>query len=115
MPGSRSWATMSSTVTDARIAIVWEFVVPVTSRARFEEAYGADGDWARLFSHAADFLGTELLADRERDGVYLTIDRWASADAFDRFKRDFGADYKRLDLSLEGLASCETRVGLFEG
>ena len=96
-------------------AIVWEFVVPAASRARFEAAYGPDGDWARLFRHAADFQGTELLRDGERDGVYLTIDRWASADAFDRFKRDFGADYRRLDAALEGLASCETRVGLFEG
>ena len=101
-------------MTDTPIAIVWEFVVPAANRTRFEAAYGADGDWARLFRHAADFLGTELLGDRERDGVYLTIDRWASAEAFDRFKRDFGADYSRLDAALEGLASCETRVGLFE-
>ena len=101
-------------MTDAPVAIVWEFVVPAANRARFETAYGADGDWARLFRHAADFRGTELLRDGERDGVYLTIDRWASADAFDRFKRDFGADYQRLDVALEGLASCETRVGLFE-
>lgn len=96
-------------------AIVWEFVVPAASRARFEAAYGPDGDWALLFRHAADFLGTELLRDHERDGVYLTIDRWVSAEAFDRFKHDFGADYQRLDAALEGLASCETRVGLFEG
>ncbi len=95
-------------------AIVWEFVVPTANRARFEATYGPDGDWARLFRHAADFLGTELLRDRERDGVYLTIDRWTSAEAFDSFKHDFGADYRRLDAALEGLASCETRVGLFE-
>ncbi len=88
--------------------------MPAANRARFEAAYGPDGDWARLFRHAADFRGTELLRDDERDGVYLTIDRWGSAEAFDRFKHDFGADYRRLDASLEGLASCETRVGLFE-
>ena len=99
---------------DGSIAIVWEFVVPAANRERFEAAYGADGDWARLFRHAAGFRSTELLRDREREGVYLTVDRWASAEAFDRFKQDFGADYQRLDASLEGLASCETRVGLFE-
>ena len=102
-------------MTEAPIAIVWEFVVPAGNRARFEQAYGAAGDWALLFRHAAGFLGTELLHDSERDGVYLTIDRWASVAAFDRFRHDFGADYRRLDAALEGLASCETRVGLFEG
>jgi len=101
-------------VTDAPIAIVWEFIVPAANRARFEVTYGPEGDWARLFRHAADFRGTELLRDGERDGVYLTIDRWASAEAFDRFKRHFGADYLRLDGALEGLASRETRLGLFE-
>jgi hypothetical protein len=45
--------------------------------------------------------------------VYLTIDRWPSAAAFDRFRQDFGADYERLDAVLEGLATRETRVGLF--
>lgn len=95
-------------------AIVWEFVVPAANRARFEDAYGPDGDWARLFRHAAEYVGTELLRDGEREGVYLTIDRWTSGDGFERFRRDFGADYERLDISLEGLASCETRVGLFE-
>jgi heme-degrading monooxygenase HmoA len=100
-------------VTDAPIAIVWEFVVPAANRARFETAYGADGDWAQLFRRAPDFLGTELLRDGERDGVYLTIDRWASAEAFGRFKRAHGADYERLDAALEGLAGSEARIGLF--
>ena len=36
-----------------------------------------------------------------------------AADAFDRFRQEFGDDYQRLDAALEGLASCETRVGLF--
>ncbi len=101
-------------VTEAPIAIVWEFAVPAANRARFEAAYGPDGDWARLFRHAAEFIGTELLRDSERKGVYLTIDRWASASALDRFKQDFNADYQRLDAALEGLASRETRLGLYE-
>jgi heme-degrading monooxygenase HmoA len=101
-------------VAEGPIAIVWEFAVPAANRERFEAAYGPDGDWARLFRHAAEFIGTELLRDCERKGLYLTIDRWASADAFERFKRDFGADYERLDAALEGLADRETRLGLFD-
>lgn len=78
------------------------------------EAYGSDGPWAQLFRRAPGFIETRLLHDMEDAGRYLTVDRWASHEAFEAFRRDFAADYSTLDRQLEGLASLETRLGAFD-
>jgi heme-degrading monooxygenase HmoA len=67
--------------------IVWEFRVRAGHEAVFEAVYGAGGDWARLFAKSPDHRGTELLRDASTPGRYLTIDRWASAEAFGEFRR----------------------------
>jgi heme-degrading monooxygenase HmoA len=67
-----------------------------------------------LFRQASGFVELKLLRCEDRARRYLTIDRWASATAFEDFKRLFVAEYQALDAQLEGLASTEVRVGAFE-
>lgn len=93
--------------------IIWEFTVASEQRAAFEAAYGSPGPWADLFGKAEGFLETRLLRDLERDGNYLTIDRWSSEAAFMAFKRDFAAAYDRLDRELEGTSENERRLGVY--
>lgn len=95
--------------------LIWEFVVPEMRIPTFETAYANDGPWASLFAKASGFEGTELLADADHPGRYLTIDRWESEADFATFKRDYSAEYAALDVQLEGLASTETRIGAFSG
>ena len=92
-------------------ATLWEFSVPSARRAEFEAQYGPAGPWAALFRQAPGYLGTELLRDRMDPQRYLTIDRWASADAWRDFRRRFAAEYERLDRELEGLATRESPLG----
>jgi heme-degrading monooxygenase HmoA len=93
--------------------IVWEFRVPPQRLADFEAAYGADGEWARLFAGADGFIEVELLKCLEQEGRYLTVDRWVSQAAFEAFRIQFSSDYKALDERLEGIAITETRIGAF--
>jgi hypothetical protein len=46
-------------------------------------------------------------------GSYLTIDRWASEDAFRAFRKDHDGDYETLDRSCDVLTSRETRIGAY--
>jgi len=94
--------------------IVWEFMVEEAQRAAFEAAYGPGGPWAELFARADGFLGLELLADPERPGRYLTLDRWRSAADAAAFQARFGEAYRALDAKLEGLAQDEVRIGAFD-
>ena len=95
-------------------ATVWEFSVKAARQAEFESHYGPDGSWARLFRKSPGYLGTELWHDRADEHRYVTIDRWASADAWKQFRAGFAADYERLDRECEGLTARETPLGEFK-
>ena len=81
--------------------------------AAFEAAYGPQGAWAKLFGTSPDYQGTELLRDAYIPGGYLTIDRWASEEAFRAFRKDHDAEYEALDRSSDALTSRETRIGAY--
>ena len=93
---------------------VWKFRPPAGGEDAFVEAYASDGAWAQLFGQAAGFLGTTLLRPVESDSWWLTIDRWESAQDFERFDREYGDTYRALDEELEGIAGEEEFVDTFE-
>ena len=95
----------------AGFTALWEFTVEAARRPEFETHYGPDGAWVRLFRRAPGYLGSELLHDRADPRRYLTVDRWESPEAWQAFRRQFGAEYERLDRELEGLASREAALG----
>ena len=68
--------------------VVWQFEIAEENVAAFEAAYGPDGSWAQLFRSSPEYRGTELLRDAYISGNYLTIDRWASENAFRAFRKE---------------------------
>jgi heme-degrading monooxygenase HmoA len=90
-------------------AIVWRYRVSPPSAVAFERAYGPEGAWVELFRGHPGFIGTELVRAAD-PGVYLTIDRWSSAIAYETFLRDAHAEYERLDAELASLTESEELV-----
>ncbi len=95
----------------AEHVLIWEFRVRADREAQFEETYGPAGAWVKLFRTAEGYLGTELLRDPEIRRRYLTIDRWASPEAFTRFREGHAAEYEALDARCEPLTEAETPLG----
>ena len=93
---------------------IWRFEIKAESRAPFEEIYGPDGAWARLFRQSPDYRGTKLLRDLSRPGRYLTLDHWSSREAFHVFKQEHATEYATLDKQCESLTEREAMVGEFE-
>jgi heme-degrading monooxygenase HmoA len=93
--------------------VVWQFEIAEEKIAGFEAAYGSEGAWAQLFRSSPDYQGTELLRDAYIPGAYLTIDRWASEEAFRAFRKAHDADYESLDRTCDSLTSRETRIGAY--
>lgn len=93
---------------------VWEFRVRGDRREEFERHYAPQGSWAGLFRRAAGYAGTELLRDRSDALRYLTIDRWASAEAYRAFRAEFAAPYAALDERCAGLTTHEAALGEYE-
>lgn len=94
------------------VAILWRYTVAPAQRPRFEEVYGAKGDWATLFGRSPEYLGTSLLCGI--DGEYLTIDNWRSAAAWEDFKGRFAEAYEALDAACDALTETEERIGIYQ-
>ncbi|PYX36512.1 MAG: hypothetical protein DMG75_10380 [Acidobacteria bacterium] len=90
-----------------------EFLVRASSQEEFARIYGSDGDWAVLFRRSREFCGTELLRDVETPRRYVTIDRWMSQAAWDSFLKNFGEEYRTLDVACERLNEEEPPLGSF--
>lgn len=93
--------------------VVWQFEIAAEKIAAFEAAYGPDGSWAKLFRNSIDYKGTELLRDAYIPGIYLTIDRWQSEEAFRAFRKAHDAEYEALDRACDELTAQETRIGAY--
>jgi len=89
---------------------VWQYDVPETSRTEFERAYGAEGDWAQLFSASDGFRGTELFGSTSDPGRYLTVDRFTDEAAWRTFLTEHREAYGRLDAATEALTADEREL-----
>jgi quinol monooxygenase YgiN len=91
---------------------LWRFRARPDRVREFEDAYGPDGPWARLFRGDPAFLGSDLF--RASDGRYLVLDRWGSEEAFLAFLDRQRAVYDALDARCAALTDEETPLGSVE-
>ena len=92
--------------------VIWEYEVRDGPEAAFEALYGADGAWVKLFGEHAGYLDTELLLG-EQARRYLTIDRWASAQAYTDFLDAAKVPYAQVDRLGEALTRSERCIGRY--
>lgn len=93
---------------------LWRYRVRPGSMAAFEAAYGPDGEWVRFFRQADGYLGTDLLRDEDTPRAYLTIDRWSSREAWQRFRSLRSHEWEAIDRRCQQLTEHEEEVGRFE-
>ena len=94
---------------------LWEFEVRPERLLEFEQHYGRDGAWARLFRQSNDYIETLLLKDISISGRYITVDRWRSKEAYLAFRSKFATQYNQLDNTFEQLTFRETPFGEYSG
>lgn len=104
---------LSPVVSTESFIYVWAYRVAPGSGVEFQQLYGPEGGWVRLFRQAPGYLGTDLYRDRDDEDRYLTIDRWESEEAFRAFRVRFAEEFERLDNAGEHLTLEETSLGEF--
>ena len=95
------------------IAIFWSFRPQMGREMEFESLYGPEGAWVELFRTAGGYLGSHLFKDEGDPGRYLTVDCWASRQAYDDFRRTRLPEYEALDRRCESLTEKEESLGVF--
>jgi heme-degrading monooxygenase HmoA len=99
---------------EPRYAYIWEFTVKKGCELQFEQRYGPEGEWARLFSRDMGYVGTELHRDINVPGRYVTIDHWISKEACDAFRVAWENEFQELDEACEALTMSERLLGSFD-
>lgn len=98
---------------NAPYTYIWEFEVPPETLDDFLAYYVPGGEWSQLFARSAGYLGTVLLNDRTRPFRYLTVDRWESETAYQRFLHDFREAYDEIDKRCQNLTTTEMSLGSY--
>jgi heme-degrading monooxygenase HmoA len=93
---------------------LWEFEVKPGSEELFEQAYGPEGAWVRLFRQDGRYRGTRLLRDAGAARIYVTMDMWDSRAAHQEFREKFAAEYEKLDAEFQGMTVREKHLGEFK-
>jgi hypothetical protein len=92
---------------------IWWYEVREGRELEFETLYGPDGGWAHLFRKSVQYLGTDLLRDRDKERGYVTIDRWESESAYRGFVVEHRDEFAELDRQGEQFTTKETPLGEF--
>lgn len=93
---------------------IWEFTVRPECEGAFLSLYGPQGAWVALFRTSPEYVDTRLLCDMARADRFVTVDRWTSREAFERFRASRAADFEAIDTSGERLTLSEHALGHFE-
>jgi len=86
----------------------WEFDVPPERAGEFAAAYGPEGPWVQLFKAGAGYLGTEL--SQTAPTRWMTIDRWETRAAYERFHATHADAYAALDERGASLTIAERKI-----
>jgi hypothetical protein len=92
---------------------LWEYRVRAECVPAFLRAYGAEGDWVRLFRQAPGYLRTELHRDLGDPARFVTIDYWESREALETFHGLVSVEWERLDARCAEWTLYERELGRF--
>ena len=93
--------------------VIWKYTVKPGKHGAFEKLYGPDGDWVKWFKTSSHYQSTELIKSTSSDSEYVTIDRWDSKQAYDRFYQDGKDRFEEIDEIGDSLTEEETLLGSF--
>lgn len=92
---------------------LWEFEVKSGCEELFEQAYGSEGEWVRLFRRDLRYRGTRLLRDVARERAYLTMDLWESQEGYEEFREKWALEYAEIDRKCEDLTLGQKCLGQY--
>jgi len=94
--------------------VVWKYTVSREKRDAFQNAYGKNGIWSKLFSTSDKYQGALLHQSMEEANTYFIIDQWVSQADYDHFMLNHNDTYQKISKLLEHLYDKEEKTGAFE-
>jgi heme-degrading monooxygenase HmoA len=92
--------------------IVWEYDVKPDQVAQFEQVYGPEGLWMKLFRNSVDHVATELYRSTAKPNRFVTVDCWRTRSSYENFRKTFAGEYAHLDEWCERIVEHERTLGV---
>jgi quinol monooxygenase YgiN len=96
------------------IQTIWDYEVRDNFIGQFKDAYGPDGEWAKLYKKCSGYIKTDLLQDLDNPNRFITIDCWQSHTALDSMIHIVAPEYEYLEKRCEAFTTSENHIGIFE-
>ena len=109
-PQAQSPGDRADAAPQREFVAVWRHRLKAGRTGAFMRAHGPGGSWENLFRKSEDYLGTELLQDNSDPLLFVTIDRWKSAKAYNEFRTANAAGYLALDTICSDLTEDEELI-----
>ena len=95
------------------IAIVWQFDVRPGQNARFEDLYGANGEWTAVNRRSRSYLGSSFLHDQNLASRYVMIEYWSEMLVYERHQANHHDDIDALTARRGELVATLEPLGIF--
>ena|SRR3990167_3249213 len=92
---------------------IWRFHVKEDNKKEFENLYGSCGTWVKLFEKDPTYIKTRLLHNIQDSNHYITIDYWATKEAYKLFCANNKKEFNEIDKQGEKLTEKEEFLGEF--
>ncbi|MFT5641994.1 MAG: heme-degrading monooxygenase HmoA [Cyclobacteriaceae bacterium] len=92
---------------------VWKYTVKEATKSEFEEEYGRQGTWFKLFEKTDNYMGLELLHSHTASQQYILIDRWTSREDYESFTTENREENDALSKRFSYLIENEENDGTF--
>jgi heme-degrading monooxygenase HmoA len=93
---------------------IWQYEVVKGKEKLFEQIYGPEGDWVRMFEQGIGYCRTTLIRNRSQNSVYVTIDEWESLEKYREFHQKYKERYGEIDQLCSELTVSEVHLGEYE-
>lgn len=93
--------------------ILWKYRVLVENQNRFEQEYGPDGAWCKLFSSSQYYLKSILSKSDNSNDTYVLMDVWIDKNSYECFLKESKSSYKDLSLKFQNLYETEEKIGSY--
>ena len=93
---------------------IWKYEVKEDSIKKFEDLYGQEGKWVKLFKENAGYLMTEFIKNMTQPYVYITIDKWETYTHYQNYLNKNKINIDKIDAEGEEFTENETKIGWFE-
>lgn len=94
--------------------VIWKYEVSKIFKKDFEELYGQNGKWVKLFQTSKGYLETQLIKDVSESNQYVTIDKWVSQSKYEKFLTENKEQFEIIDAEGENFTTSETKIGWFK-